>query len=430
LADGDRRVVVTALGVTSAFGVGWQSLAEGLTSGRTTFAALEGLLGQVPPGRGALLDLPRKEYKIWFDPRTLRPSTMTRQTTLGCVACGALLQDAGQVPDGTLRADRGAYLGSFIVPPPFKKQFQSVRLLTHRPEGQATGYVLDDAKLAIAMKKASAFDFLRALPNRPSSHLSIQAGFQGPGCTYLGSDASGMQAMVMAVGAIQSGIADGMIAGGAFCPFQEVHLAWQGQRGMWSQDGTVRPFAVGRTGTLPGEGAALMYFEEVESAKARGAPILAEVIGFGQRIGLPGGAEEVDVRVDTLRAAFGAGTPDWIGIDGLGQGDLDRLEAQAWVEAFGADGLGTVAAVSTVPQIGFAGPATGPLNLVAALLAARGDTTPSRTSHDAGSDAACSVLAEAMGRTGRTGAGTVVLGSTFSFDGVHAAIALKVTDGS
>jgi len=428
VAGDDRRVVVTALGVASAFGVGWQSLAEGLSSGRSAFAALEGVLAGVAPGVGAQLDLPRKEFKLWFDPKVLRTSTMTRQTTLGCVACGALLQHAGQAADETRHPDKGAYLGSFIVPPPFAKQFIAMKLLSRRPDGEATGHVLDDSGLATAMKKASAFDFLRALPNMPSSHLSIQTGFQGPACTYLGSDASGMQAMVMAVGAIRSGIADAMVAGGAFCPFQAVHLAWQGQRGMWADDGSVRPYAAGRTGTLPGEGAGLLYFEEYESAKARGATILAEVLGAGQRIALPGGDEEVDVRIDALRAALPQGTPDWIGVDALGQPDLDRLEAEAYVEAFGVDALDSVAAVSTVPQVGFAGPATGPMNLAAALMAARGDTTPARSSLDAGSDPACTVLAGAMGRTARTGAGAVVLGSSFSLDGVHAAMALQVAD--
>ncbi len=426
MTGGDRKVVVTAIGVTSAFGVGWQSLAEGLSSDSSACAPLDGLLGEVAPGSGALLDLPRKEFKHWFDTRVLRLSTMTRQTTLGCVACGALLKEAGMEPDGTGRPSQGAYLGSFIVPPAFAKQFKAMQLLCRRPDGEATGHVLDDAGLEVAMKKASAFDFLRALPNMPSSHLSIQTGFQGPACTYLGSDASGLQAMVMAIGAIRSGIADGMVAGGAFCPFQEVHLAWQGQRGLWSADGAVRPYAAGRTGTLPGEGAGLLYFEEEAAAKARGATILAEVTGCAQRISTPG-TDDVDVRTDTLRAAAGSDAPDWLGVDGLGHGDLDRLEAEAYVEAFGAEGVGAAAAVTTVPQVGFAGPATGPLNLVAALLAARGDANPTRSDVDAGTDAACAALGGALGRTAtRTGAGTTVLGSTFSQDGVHAAIALKV----
>ena len=276
-----RRVVVTGIGVTSAFGVGRTSLVAGLESGEPRLTPPPGLLAEVPPGLGGQLDLPRKQYRNYFDPRVLRMSTMTRQTTLGCVACGDLLRDAGCPAEPAEHPDKGAYLGSFIVPPAFKKQFVAMKLLSHRPDGEEAGWVLDDAKLDQAMKKASAFDFLRALPNMPSSHLSIQLGYQGPACTYLGSDSSGMQAIAMAVGAILTGSADAMVAGGAFDPFQEVHLSWQQQRGLWSGDQRVLPFGEGRTGTLPGEGSALLYLEELEHARSRGANIYAELIGYG-----------------------------------------------------------------------------------------------------------------------------------------------------
>ena len=415
------------MGFASALGVGRDAVRTGLEQGSTCLLDLEERLARVPPGAGAVLDLPRKEFRNYFDTRVLRLSTMTRQTTLGCIAAGDLLVDAGCPPNGTEYADKGAYLGSFIVPPDFAKQVKAVRILAHRPDGEDTGYVLDDARLDEAMKMASAFDFLRALPNMPSAHLSIQAGYQGPACTYLGSDSSGMQAMGMAVGAIQSGLATAMIAGGAFFPFQEVHLAWQESRGLWADAGPVaqrvRPYAADRTGTLPGEGAALFYFEEREAALARGATILAEVVGFGQRFVTPGGDDDLSVRVDTLRAALPDAAPDWIAPLGLGHPELDALEAQAYQRAFG-DSLGQSGLVTLVPQIGYCGPAAGPLNLVAALLAAAGEASPKRT--EVLADENCSALARAMGQAGKSGPGSVVLGSSFSLDGVHAALALRV----
>ena len=413
-----RRVVVTGIGVATALGVGREALVRGLSSQASVFAPLEGRLGLVSPGSGAVLDLPRKEYKNWFDPRVLRLSTMTRQTTLGCIACGALLRDAGCAPDGTAHLDKGAYLGSFILPPDLRKQFIATQLLAHRPDGEPTGWLLDDAGLATAMKKASAFDFLRALPNMPSSHLSIQTGYQGPACTYLGSDSSGLQAIIMAVGAIRSGLADAMVAGGAFCPFQEVHLTWQGQRGLWSSDGRVRPFAADATGTLPGEGAGLLYLEELEAAQARGATILAEVTGAGQRVGVPGTDEEVGLRADALRAAMPDGSPDLAAPTAIGHRELDRLEDEAWAVAFGDDVAG-MAAVTAVPQVGFTGPATAPINAAAALLASLGDWTPTATA------TARAGLGAALGRTPPSGDGTSVLVSSFSLDGVHAALAMR-----
>ena len=419
-----RRVVVTGIGVASAFGVGRASLVAGLETGEPRLTPPPGLLAEVPPGLGGQLDLPRKEYRNYFDPRVLRMSTMTRQTTLGCVACGDLLKDAGCPAEPAEHPDKGAYLGSFIVPPAFKKQFVAMKLLSRRPDGEETGWVLDDAKLDQAMKKASAFDFLRALPNMPSSHLSIQLGYQGPACTYLGSDSSGMQAIAMAVGAILSGNADTMVAGGAFDPFQEVHLSWQQQRGMWSSDQRVLPYGEGRTGTLPGEGSALLMLEELETAKARGATILAEVLGFGQRFVTPGSQDEVEVRADALKAALPEGSPDWIGPAGLGHAHLDKLEAQAYAQAFGDD-LAQAGVVSAVPQIGFTGPAAAPINLLGALLAALGMCAPRRVVQG-WVDPECAALGGGLERSGRTGDGAVVVGSSFSLDGVHGALALRV----
>jgi 3-oxoacyl-(acyl-carrier-protein) synthase len=419
-----RRIVVTAAGAVTAYGVTARALAEGLAAGRTAFAPLQGRLARCGPGLGAEVAVPRAEWKDWFDPRVLRTATMTRQTTLGCIAMGDVLKQ-GRVPgDGARHPRHGAFLGSFIVPPDFGKQVKAVSILSHRPEGHETGWVLDDARLAEAMKFASAFDFLRALPNMPSSHLAIQGGFMGPSCTYLGGDASGLQAIGMAACAIEAGEADAMVAGGAFCPFQEVHLLWQQQRGFYAAAGAeVRPFDVRATGGLPGEGAGLLLLEAEEHAAARGVAPIAEFVGFGQRIALPGNEAAVDLRADALRAALPEGSPDWVAPTSLAQPDADTLEAQAYARAFGA--LPDAAAAAVTPWLGFAGPATAPLSLIAALLGARG-AAPARLVLQGDRDRAS--LAAAFGRSGRTGPGRAVVASSFGRDGVHAAVALRVVD--
>ncbi|MBJ93431.1 MAG: hypothetical protein CMP23_03050 [Rickettsiales bacterium] len=427
MSDSSPRVVITGVGVASPLGVGRQAFAEGLTSGRNAIQDLDGRLSLVGPGAGALVDVSRRDYRNYFDTRLLRLSTMTRQTTLGCIACGTLLEDAGCPPNGEVYPDRGAYLGSFIVPPDFAKQARFAALMSHRPENQERGYVIDDSRLEEALKVASAFDFLRALPNMPSAHLSIQAGYQGPACTYLGSDSSGLQSVGMAVGAIRSGLAVAMIAGGAFCPFQEVHLAWQQVRGLWAQraaeSSPIRPYGLGRSGTLPGEGGALFLLEEREHALSRGATILAEVTGFSQRFAAPGSDDEVAVRADALSMAIDQERPDWLAPSGLGHPDLDELEARAYEDALGSE-LSSAGLVNAVPQLGFSGPAAGPMQLAAALLVARGEARIAGLDVEADPD--CASLAAAGGRDGRTGAGSVVLASSFSMDGVHAAVALRV----
>ena len=434
MTDSTRSVVVTGVGLATPLGVGREALVEGLAAGGSSFGPLEGLLGKVAPGRGAVLDLPRKRFKEWINTRILRLSTMTRQTTLGCIAASDAASSAGLPVDMVSRnpddlekhLDRGCFLGSFIVPPPFTKQVKAARILARRPDGADTGWVLDDARLAEAMKMASGFDFLRALPNMPSSHLSIQLAYQGPACTMLGSDSSGMQAIVQAIGTIRSGQANVMVAGGAFCPFQEVHLAWQNHRGLYADarasEAVPTPFAAGAAGTLPGEAGAVVVLEAREHAEARGAAILAEITGAAQRVLAPGEPDEVDVRAETLSLAApdGAG---WLGPTALGQTELDRLEAAAYDLAF-ADGLSDAAAVAVSPAVGFSGPAHGPTQLIAALLAARGDLRPSRTAVDAARGGAA--LAAARGRPAATGPGTTAVASSFSIDGIHAAVGVRV----
>jgi len=433
VTDSTRSVVVTGVGLATPLGVGREALVEGLAAGRSVFGPLEGTLGTVAPGRGALLDLPRKRFKEWINTRILRLSTMTRQTTLGCIAASDAAASAGLPVDMVTRnpedlekhLDRGCFLGSFIVPPPFAKQIKAARILARRPDGADTGWVLDDARLAEAMKMASGFDFLRALPNMPSSHLSIQLAYQGPACTMLGSDTSGMQAIVQAVGTIRSGQANVMVAGGAFCPFQEVHLAWQNHRGLYadarSSEAAPAPFAAGAAGTLPAEAGAVVVLESREHAEARGATILAEVTGAAQRVLAPGEPDEIDVRAETLSLAAPDGAV-WLGPTALGQAHLDGLEAAAYDQAFGD--LSSAAAVAVSPTFGFSGPAHGPTQLIAALLAAKGELSPARAPVDAASG--CDSLAGALGRTAATGPGTTAVASSFSIDGIHAAVGVRI----
>lgn len=413
---------MTGLGVAAGSGVGSGALLAALQEGRSAIRPLDGRLGSLPPGRGARLDLPQKEFGQHFDTKVLRLATMTRQTTLGCIAAGDALRAAGLSPDGTTHPRRGAYLGSFIVPPDFTKQAKAARILSHRPEGEGVGWVLDDARLGEAMKMASAFDFLRALPNMPSSHLSIQAGYQGPACTYLGSDASGLQAIGLAARAIEDGYADVMLGGGAFFPFQEVHLAWQCGRGLWAECGaTVTPFAQRRTGSLPGEGAALFVLEERSHAEARGATILAEFVGFAQRYATPGETEECDVVADALSVAAAGTTPGIVAPSALGHPRIDALEARAYDLAFGS-ALETCASWPVTPTLGFCGPASGPLQLAGAIVA---QGAGHRGEGCERPDAQCEALAATMGR-GPAAPGAVLIASTSSLDGVHAAVALRL----
>ncbi|MFV2035784.1 MAG: beta-ketoacyl synthase, partial [Halocynthiibacter sp.] len=119
----------------------------------------------------------------------------------------------------------------------------------------------------------------KLMNNAATSHVSMSYNLKGPSFTVATACASSNHAMGQAFQMIRSGMADVMVTGGSesmLC-FGGVK-AWEGLRVM-SRD-ACRPFSLGRTGMVQGEGAAIFVFEERAQAMARGAEILAEVVGF------------------------------------------------------------------------------------------------------------------------------------------------------
>ena len=119
----------------------------------------------------------------------------------------------------------------------------------------------------------------KLMSNAAASHISMEWNLRGPSFTVSTACASSNHAMGLAFQMIRSGICDAMLTGGSesmLC-FGGIK-AWEGLRVM-SHD-ACRPFSANRNGMVQGEGAGVFVFEELEAAKARGAEILAEIIGF------------------------------------------------------------------------------------------------------------------------------------------------------
>ena len=119
----------------------------------------------------------------------------------------------------------------------------------------------------------------KLMNNAAASHVSMEFGLRGPAFTVATACASSNHAMGLAFQMVRSGAADVMLSGGseAMLCFGGVK-AWEGLRVM-SKD-ACRPFSANRNGMVQGEGAGVFVFEDYEHARARGAEILAEVVGF------------------------------------------------------------------------------------------------------------------------------------------------------
>lgn len=121
---------------------------------------------------------------------------------------------------------------------------------------------------------------LRIIPNAASSHISIRHGLTGPSFAISSACASGAHAIGMAADMIRNGHADAAIAGASEKVLTYGALeAWRAMH-ILSSD-MCRPFSKDRNGLVIGEGGAVLMLEEYEAAKARGAVIHAELIGFG-----------------------------------------------------------------------------------------------------------------------------------------------------
>ena len=119
----------------------------------------------------------------------------------------------------------------------------------------------------------------KLMNNAAASHISMEWNLKGPSFTVATACASSNHAMAQAFSMVRSGMAPAMITGGSesmLC-FGGVK-AWEGLRVM-SRD-ACRPFSANRNGMVQGEGAGVFVFEELEHARARGADILCEVVGF------------------------------------------------------------------------------------------------------------------------------------------------------
>ncbi len=422
-----RRVVITSIGIASPIGIGAGAFWDALRAGRNGIETFEeGDLAGLPPAAGGRVTVPMAVAREYFDPRTLRNATMHGSTLHAVVATGDCLARSG-LDDGDKPA-YGCYVGTKQHYPPYAKQAKGALILA---EGDGDGgYVFDDVRLGQAMRAQSAFDFLRTLPNMTGSHVSIRGRFQGPVCTFLGSTSSGLQAVIEAWREIREGRAEGMLAAGAWTPYDTLYQGYLVRRGLAAPVGEteMRPFDRRRRGMLPADGAAALLLEDLEVAQARGATILAEVVGGACSFAVPDSDRDLEARVDAIHAAIPDDlTVDAIGADGASHPRLDELEGRAWTEALGEERAASAHWIAPSACIGYAGPAASVLSAAAVALSMRDGVVPPLPHLDE-PDPACGAVTPRPTEQPATVRGAAV--SAFSFEGIHATLALQAWTGA
>jgi len=433
----ERRVVITGLGLVSPAGVGMDALWNGLLAGRGFTRKITAFDASAFPTDlgGCVEDFSARDYV----PRNYRKSVkiMARDIELAVGAADLAFRDAGIV---TAAGGEGAKLT--IEPHRLGCNIGAGLICTDLNEiGVALATSLDDeGKFSLAkwgaggMNNLTPLWLLKYLPNMLACHVTIIHGAKGPSNTITCGEASGHLAIGEAARVVARGGADAAIAGGAESKLNPMGLLRQSLLKRlcttWRGDasGACRPFDERHAGTVIGEGGGLVVIEAMDHAKARGARMYAELVGFASACD-PGGIEVLKPNAGGLGLAVRAAMkdagigPDQVGFivaHGTGVAGEDVCETAGWRRALGelAERIPAAAVTGSVGSL-FAG--AGGVELAVAAKALHSQTAPPTVNFTSASpDCALNVSPEA-----RSGDFEYAVSAAFSVGGQSGACVLR-----
>ncbi len=414
-----RRVVVTGMGMVSPLGCGveetWARLLAG-DSGAGTISGFDAdhlatnYACEVPRGDGSGGTFNPDD---WMEPKEQRK--VDPFIVYAVAAATQAVKDAGWEPRGEAERERtGVMIGAGI------------------------GGLTTIAETAVTLKergprRVSPFFIPASLINLASGQVSIRFGFKGPNHAVVTACSTGAHAIGDAARLIQWGDADVMVAGGAEAPICELGIAGFNackalSTGFRDNPASAsRPYDADRDGFVMGEGAGIVVLEEYEHAKARGAKIIAEVLGYGlsgDAYHITAPAEDGDGGFRAMQAALKrAGLPpsavDYVNAHGTST-MADTIELAA-VERLLGDAAETATMSSTKSAIGHLLGAAGAVEGIFCMLALRDQVAPPTLNLDNPAVAARIDLAPKRKREREI---NVALSNSFGFGGTNACLIL------
>ncbi len=266
----------------------------------------------------------------------------------------------------------------------------------------------------------------KLMNNAAASHISMQFNLRGPSFSVSTACSSSNHAIGLGFQSIRAGMANAVLAGGSesmLC-FGGIK-AWEGLRVM-SQD-ACRPFSAGRSGMVQGEGAAVFVLEEYEHARIRGAPILAEIVGFAMTSdasdivnpSAEGAARAI--RGALKDAAMSTDEVGYINAHGTGTAANDRTECKAIRAVFGAEADNLMLS-STKSMHGHIIGGTGAVELLACVLALTEGVIPPTIGY-LELDPECDL--DVVPNQARERRVSATLSNAFAFGGLNAVLALR-----
>ena len=373
LTDGERRVVVTGLGMVTPLGVGsrknWRRALAGESGIRRCDLIAAGNLpapfvGQVPP----------EDWEAMLAGFPGDPAAEERRTIFALQAAEEALADALLTAECPLGPRAGVALAAGLG----NVRLEDVALgLNDHGEPQPD-------LLSAAVERIRPDSILSATAEAPAARVARRFGALGVNLTVTSACAAATQALGAAFRAIRRGDSDLMLAGGADAminPIGAVFFVLLGAASTSKKEpGECKPFDRRRSGLIMGEGAGVVVLESEERARARGARIYAEVAGYGAsfdsfRITAPNPEGTGAARAMTEAVADAGLAPedvDYINAHGTGTKLNDPSETVAVKKAFG-EHAARLAVSSTKSMIGHLIGACGGPEFIFTVLAARHD---------------------------------------------------------
>ena len=373
-ADGERRVVVTGVGMVSPLANGARLSWERLIAGRSGVGPIQGFDPVDLPVKIAA-EIPSGDEDGDFRPADyLSTKDLRKMDDFIVYAMAAAVEavgDAGWTPDDEESLERtGVMIGSGIGG---LKTIEAAAILVHEK----------------GPRRLSPFFIPSSLINLASGQVSIRYGFRGPNHSVVTACSTGAHAIGDAARLIERGDAEVMVAGGAEAGVCRTGVAgFAAARALSTNfndapETASRPWDEARDGFVMGEGAGVVVLEEYEHAKARGAEIYAEVLGYGMSGDAhhvtapePNGSGGYRSMVHALRTAgLNTGEIDYINAHGTSTPLGDEIELNAVKRLFGEDAK-RLSMSSTKSSIGHLLGAAGSVELIFSILAINHGVVP------------------------------------------------------
>ncbi len=399
-----RRVAVTGVGVVSALGTGYREHSAGLKEGR---------LGIQPI---SLFDPERLMVKIAGEAKQYTGedhfsrselSFLDRVSQLALTAAAEAVEQSGLEIGEELGLRAATIMGSAMGGQ--QTQDENYYAVYHEMKNRVHPFIVP-----------------RLMTNAPVSQISMKYGLMGPAYVVSTACSSSNHAIGQAFHQVRSGAMDVAFTGGAesiLC-FGGMK-AWEGLRVM-SKD-ACRPFSKTRNGMVLGEGAAVLILEALDHAKARGAPIIAEITGFGMTADagdIVQPSEDGAARALTLALSDGAMAPEEIGYinaHGTATAMNDRVEA-AVIKRVLREQARNVMVSSSKSMHGHAIGAAGALEAVATIMALSEGVVPPTIGHE---EEDPEIGLDVVPNQAREVSVDAALSNSFAFGGLNAVLAMR-----